>query len=181
MPAKNILITGRPGVGKTTLIFRLIKQINLPCVGFYTAEIRESGRRTGFEAIALHGPKLIMSHVDIKSPYRVSKYGVDVANFERFLKEIPFFDPKYAFIVIDEIGKMECFSPLFKKLILNLLDHDTPLIATIALRGDVFIESIKTRHDVRVYTVTYDNRDKLAMELYPVLKELAKGRNKEAN
>jgi len=181
MPAKNVLITGRPGVGKTTLIFRLIEQIKLPCVGFYTAEIRGNGRRTGFKAIALHGPKLIMSHVDIKSPYRVSKYGVDVANFERFLKEIPFFDPKYAFIVIDEIGKMECFSPLFKKLILKLLDHDTPLIATIALRGDAFIESIKTRHDVHVYTVTYDNRDKLAMELYPVLKELAKGRNKEAN
>ena len=172
MPAKNILITGHPGVGKTTLIFRLIEQINLPCVGFYTAEIRESGRRMGFEAIALHGPKLIMSHVDIKSPYRVSKYGVDVANFERFLKEIPFFDLKYAFIVIDDIGKMECFSPLFKKLILKLLDHDTPLIATIALRGDAFIESIKSKHGVRIYTVTADNRDKLFIDLLFVLEQI---------
>lgn len=39
---KNVLFTGLPGVGKTTLMKKLIEALNLfNPVGFYTEEIRE--------------------------------------------------------------------------------------------------------------------------------------------
>ena len=77
---KKFLIVGRPGAGKTTLI-KKVAQILQPFhpVGFYTEEIREQGERVGFELVSLDGQRRIMSHVDIPGPFRVGKYGVDVA------------------------------------------------------------------------------------------------------
>ena len=73
----NILITGLPGIGKTTLIKKLSEELrNFHPVGFYTAEIREEGIRNGFELISLDGRKGLLSHIDIKSPYRVGKYKI---------------------------------------------------------------------------------------------------------
>ena len=131
MIIKNILITGLPGVGKTTLIRRLAEEIkNFHPAGFYTAEIREGGIRKGFELISLDGKKGLLSHIDIKSPYRVSKYKVDIKGFGDFLNSIAFSCPATRLIIIDEIGKMECLSDKFRNLIkeiragLEKLDRD---------------------------------------------------------
>ena len=87
----NLLVTGLPGVGKTTLIKRISEELkHLHPIGFYTSEIREGGIRKGFELISLDGRKRLLSHVDIKSSHRVGKYKVDVTGFERFLNGIPF-------------------------------------------------------------------------------------------
>ena len=51
---KNLLITGLPGVGKTTLIKKVWEELrHLHPVGFYTAEIREEVLRKGFELVSL--------------------------------------------------------------------------------------------------------------------------------
>src|SRR3989304_157181 len=75
--AKNLLVTGRPGVGKTTLIERVVKTLNLPVGGFYTHEIREKGVRVGFLLRTWDGKSGILSHVELQSPFRVGKCCVD--------------------------------------------------------------------------------------------------------
>jgi nucleoside-triphosphatase len=52
---KRILLTGRPGCGKTTLINRIVSDLALPVGGFYTQEIREVGQRVRFKLITLDG------------------------------------------------------------------------------------------------------------------------------
>jgi nucleoside-triphosphatase len=85
---KNILVTGLPGVGKTTLVRRVGDQLkDLKCAGFYTAEIRKGGVRKGFELIDFAGRRRVLAHVRFKSPFRVGKYSVDVKHFEDFLDE----------------------------------------------------------------------------------------------
>jgi nucleoside-triphosphatase len=79
---KNILITGKPGCGKTSLIIEIIKELNLPAGGFYTQEIREKGVRKGFKIISLDGREGILARVNFKSPYKVSKYGVNIKDLE---------------------------------------------------------------------------------------------------
>jgi len=163
---KNILITGLPGVGKTTLIKRLSEELkDYHPVGFYTAEIREEGVRKGFELIGLDGRRGILSHTNIKSPYKVSKYGVDIESFEDFLDSILFLDSATGFIIIDEIGKMECFSDKFRRLLKEVLDSKKLFIATIALKGSGLIAEIKGRPDVKIFEITQGNRETLLPEI----------------
>jgi len=163
---KNLLITGLPGVGKTTLIKKLSEELRyLHPAGFYTAEIREEGLRKGFELVSLEGRRGVLSHIDIKSPYRVGRYKVDIKSFEDFLDGISFFDDSTGLVIIDEIGKMECLSDQFKKLIKELLDSAKWVIATIALKGSGLIGDIKKRHDVKLFEMTQSNRDSLFSEI----------------
>jgi len=163
---KNILITGLPGVGKTTLIKKLSKALkDFHPVGFYTEEIREGSKRKGFELISLEGKRGLLSHVDTQSPHRVGRYSVEVKGFEDFLEVIPFFNPSIHLIIIDEIGKMECFSEKFKKLLGKILDSEKSVIATITLMGSGLIAEIKGRKDVKIFEVTKKNRGIVLCEI----------------
>jgi nucleoside-triphosphatase len=165
-PRKNILITGNPGVGKTTLVKKILSQLeHLNASGFYTQEIREGGIRQGFELEDLSGQRSVLSHVRIKSPYRVGKYGVDVARFDEFLDATDFLDSHTELVVIDEIGKMECYSSKFVSLMRKILDSDTLVIATIAQKGGGFIAEIKERDDIQLYVLTKENRDRFASDI----------------
>ncbi len=167
---KNLLITGLPGIDKTTLIKKLSEELkHLHPAGFYTEEIREEGQRKGFELISLNGKRGLLSHKDIKSPYRVGPYKVDVESFENFLNSIPFFDPLNRLIIIDEIGKMECLSDPFKNLLKKIFNSGKLVIATIAMKGGGLIAEIKERQDIKLFEMTKHNRDSL---LSKVLKEM---------
>ena len=163
---KNLLITGLPGVGKTTLVKKLSEALkSFYPVGFYTAEIREKGERKGFELISLEGKKALLSHKDIRSPYQVGQYKVDIKGFEEFLDSISFFNPFTSLIIIDEIGKMECLSDQFKKLLKEILDSGKWVFATIALKGSGLIAEVKERKDVQLFEVTRSNRDIIFWEI----------------
>jgi nucleoside-triphosphatase len=163
---KNILLTGLPGTGKTTLIQKLSERLsNLHPVGFYTEEIREGGVRKGFDLTSLDGKRGLLSHRETNSPYRVGKYGVDIKGFENFLESIAFLAPSTGLIIVDEIGKMECLSPIFRRIIKEILSSEKMLIATVALKGGGLIEEIKRKDDVKLFEITQKNRDSLLSEI----------------
>lgn len=166
-----MLITGPPGIGKTTLVRNLIELLHAyRPAGFYTREIREEGIRKGFELVGLHGKRATLAHVTIQSPYRVGKYGVDVPGFERFLDGVPFFAPGYDLIVLDEIGKMECASRVFIGILETLLDGPRPVLSTVALKGKGTIAAVKQRSDVILLPMNRRNRGRM---LNDVLKRLS--------
>jgi len=163
---KNLLIKGLPGVGKTTLIKKISEELKyLHPVGFYTEEIRDEGERKGFELVSLNGKRGLLSHKDIKSPYRVGQYKVDIEAFENLLDEIPFFSPSTHLIVIDEIGKMECLSDRFRNLLKKIFNSEKLVIATIALKGSGLIAEIKERKDIKLFEMTKHNKDSLLLEI----------------
>jgi nucleoside-triphosphatase len=167
---QNILITGYPGVGKTTLIIKLAESLRASSpVGFYTEEIRERGIRKGFSLADFTGRRMVLSHVDIKSRDRVSKYGVDIPGFESFLDQLNLVDSSTPLIIIDEIGKMECLSQKFRGLIVDLLESPKRLLATIAMKGTPFIEEIKRRPDVDILEITTHNRGRLLDDIIEIL------------
>ncbi len=163
---KNLLITGRPGVGKTTLLMKVIEATGLSPNGFYTEEIRVGRDRKGFRVKTFSGKEGILAHVEYKRKPSVGKYGVDVEHFETIaIPEVEIALGGSQIIVIDEIGKMELFSQKFKDLVQKVLDSQYLLLAVISEFGDGFLQEVKIRPDVRLFTLTVQNRDFLIGEI----------------
>ena len=81
--SEKVLLTGRPGCGKTTLLKRVVNNLRRRAGGFCTEEIRDGGMRTGFKIVTLDGVEAVFAHVDFKTPDRVGKYGLDLSALER--------------------------------------------------------------------------------------------------
>ncbi len=160
------LLTGGPGVGKTTLIKQAIDQARVHAGGFFTEEIRTGGVRQGFRIVTLDGHSAILSHVDIKSHYRVSKYGVDVESLDTVgVAAIRDALRECDVVVIDEIGKMELFSPSFKDAVLEALNSKKRVLGTIMLTSHPWANGIKRHADVALITVTRANREQVLKQV----------------
>jgi nucleoside-triphosphatase len=172
----KILLTGLPRCGKTTAVMKIIAQLNMDIIaGFYTQEIRQAGVRKGFSWRRLNGSTGTLAHVDIKGPFRVGKYGVDVASFEKSV--VPILDIEKTdtqLFVIDEIGKMECFSKDFVDAIRRLFKSDKSVLATVALKGSGLISEVKDYPDTKLFNLTRHNSQKTIDEILQSLRFLKK-------
>lgn len=154
----NLLVTGRPGCGKTTLIERLAATLGERAGGFLTREIRERGRREGFEIVTLDGRRGILAHADVASDVRVGRYGVDVGALDRLgVAAVREALDSGRIVVIDEIGKMELASAAFRDIVIEALDSPLPVLATIHAHPNPFTDAIKRRRDVRLFELTRAN------------------------
>ena len=129
--------------------------------GFYTEEIRDSGQRQGFSVVAFGGTKDVFAHVDFPKQHQVAKYGVDIDRLEAIAIPALALEASRTIYLVDEIGKMECFSERFITAMQRLLESDRIVVATIALRGGGFIAEVKRRADAVLREVTRENRNEL--------------------
>ena len=106
-----------------------------------------------------------MAHIDIRSRYRVGKYGVNLKNVDTIAVPSMVAENDNVIVVVDEIGKMECFSAMFRQTLVTVLDSPNTVVGSIALKGDAFINAIKKRPDSRLIPVSEKNRDVLAEEV----------------
>lgn len=152
------LLTGQPGTGKTSIIKQAIAVMKGRAGGFYTEEIRSQGVRQGFRLATLEGEEAILAHIDIKSPYLVSKYGVDIENFDRIgVAALRKAAQECELVVIDEIGKMELFSDNFCKTVLEIIDSGKKVLGTIMLSSNPWADAIKRHPEVNLIMVTRNN------------------------
>jgi len=169
---KNIFLCGKPGCGKTTLIIEIIKELNLNAGGFYTSEIREKGIRKGFRITTLDGKEGILAHLNVKSPYRLGKYKVNIKDLEEIgVASILEAMKENKVIITNEIGKMEMMSEKFKKAVLAALDSKNKVSGTIMLKPNPFCDKIKKRADIKIFYLTSENREKIKKEIMDLLQK----------
>ncbi len=156
------LLTGAPGSGKTSILKEVLAQVEKSAGGFYTEEIRASGTRQGFDIVTLDGQRATLAHISIQSPYRVSKYGVDLAALEKVaVPAIKKAVQECDIVVIDEIGKMELFSPSFRESISEAIDSGKKVLGTIMLKPHPWADKIKQQATVKVVPVTKTNQSQV--------------------
>ncbi|MCL0082149.1 NTPase [Dehalococcoidia bacterium] len=160
------LLTGMPGTGKTTIIREALSRSERSAGGFYTEEIRVKGARQGFQIVTLDGETAILAHIEIHSPYRVSKYGVDLSNLERVA--VPAIEravKHHDIVVIDEIGKMELFSSAFREAVMETMESGKLVLGTIMLKSDPWADKIKRHPAVELILVDRTNRQQVLRRL----------------
>ncbi|MEI8143435.1 MAG: nucleoside-triphosphatase [Candidatus Berkelbacteria bacterium] len=154
---KNILITGMPRSGKSTLLNEIIQKYDRK-VGFVTNEIRENNERIGFEIITNEGRQAVLSSTTNVTEHKVSRYYVDISALDEIIPSVLSFNSD-DLLYIDEIGQMELFSEKFKSLVLKYLDSPNTNVATISkIFSDDFIEMIKNRGDVVLVEIEESTR-----------------------
>ena len=159
---RNLLLTGPPGVGKTTVLAAVARQLGgRKLGGFLTEEIRPGRQRLGFDLVPFRGERRTMAHCDLSSPHRVGRYGVNVGTIDDIAEAAlgPCSDAEL--FLVDEIGKMECFSRAFVEAIARLLGDPRPLVASVARQGPGLISEVKRRGDVELWQVTTKNRQRM--------------------
>ena len=176
-PCRNavLLLTGKPGAGKTTAIRKLAALLPGRALGgFFTGEVRRDGVRQGFRVEAFGGRAGRLAEAGLRSPHRVGRYGVDLEDFEAVALPALELEPSgrgFDLFLVDEIGKMECFSPRFVAATRALLDSGRPVVATVALRGEGFIAEVKRRPGAELWELTPGNRDAMPERLWTWLQE----------
>jgi nucleoside-triphosphatase len=160
----NILLTGEPHAGKSTLLDRLVDDIN-DKLGFVTTEVSENGTRSGFELVSALGGRALLASIDSPSKIRVSKYGVNLDTLNLFIEELPPIKGGQL-LYIDEIGQMELYSEQFRKLVQEYLDSSNPFVGTLSsVYHDAFTDSLRQRGDVDIVEITPENRDDARIKL----------------
>jgi len=162
---KALLLTGRPGIGKTTVIRRVAEALKGERIsGFYTEEVRSQDERTGFRIVTLDGSSRLMASTDIHSPHRVGKYGVDVAAIDA-VAGLTLAPNSAQVYLVDEIGKMECASKTFVNAVRRLFAADRVVVAAVARKGEGLIAEVKRLPGIELWEVTAENRDRLSKEV----------------
>ncbi|EFJ49472.1 hypothetical protein VOLCADRAFT_80686 [Volvox carteri f. nagariensis] len=176
---RHVFLTGDPGVGKSTLCQRVIRQTSeMVWAGFYTAELRnEQGERLGFDVVTLDGSRGPLARVGKGRGPSVGKYTVELSSFERLaLPALNVSTRRPTLLLVDEIGKMELFSRAFFPAVRAALDSTfLVVLGTIPSQKGARtlreVEEVSAREDVEVLTVTRFNRDALVQEVIVRLQE----------
>jgi nucleoside-triphosphatase len=169
--ANVYLLAGSPGTGKTTVIRQAIARSKVKAGGFYTEEVRGGSTRLGFSIVTLDGQNGILAHISSHSQYRVSKYGVDVQNLDNIgVTAINRAIDESDLIVIDEIGKMELFSPRFREAVLKAIGSGKKVLGTIMLSPHIFADDIKRHPGVKVTQLTRADHEQVLTEILDWLK-----------
>lgn len=167
MNKRLLLITGRPGSGKTTVLLKVVKTLKAEghsLGGMVSREVRTCGNRVGFEILDLSDNKKgWLAHINQKHGPKVGRYRVNLEDLNNIgvnaiINAIENFD----IIAIDEIGPMELHLERFKEAVWKAAESGKLVVSTIHWKArDRLIEELKTREDAEIYEVTYKNRENL--------------------
>lgn len=167
---KHILICGDVGVGKSTLVNRLLAQNTRPLYGFITK--KETPDENGFHPIYIHPAGAAKRHHESENLIGTCDRRIHNINPDGFnLLGVDYLRATQdGIIVMDELGFMESQAEAFTRAVFAALDGKIPVIAAVKARYDVpFLNEVRAHSKSQLYMISLENRDALLEELLPVI------------
>ncbi|WP_053071936.1 nucleoside-triphosphatase [Rossellomorea marisflavi] len=104
-----------------------------------------------------------MANVESPSATRVGRYGVNVEEFDLFVRDVLQDALRTKnIIVIDEIGYMQMFSHSFKKIVQEIFSGNKIVLGTIPLNSPPEIMNIHNLKQANILTINEINRDMMS-------------------
>jgi nucleoside-triphosphatase len=162
----RIAITGRPGVGKTTLIRQVLARTPLSFGGMITQEVRKCSGRVGFSVVDLAtGEEGVLAHLHGGGGPLVGRYRVRLDDLERVgVAAIRRAVAEKELVVIDEVAPMELLSPAFVPAVEEALASGKALLISTHANADHPIAH-RVRQELTLFRVRLSNRDLLVQEI----------------
>ncbi len=158
----KIAVTGRPGIGKTTLCLKVYEKLKdkFGISGFITLEVREGGRRVGFKILDLKTLRYVWLAKIGEGKVKVGKYSVFVENLESVIENI---DKNADLIIVDEVGPMELKSRKFVEFMSGILKRGNLLVTVHYKSRHWLVEKIKS--EFKIYVLNEENRNSIVDEI----------------
>jgi nucleoside-triphosphatase len=173
---RHILIVGQRGVGKSTLIEKLLSASSRPRYGFIT-KMRSAGE-DGFRPVYIHpagqpAAERVYAEENCVGvcDSRTHRPHPDVFNTlgVRYIQEAR----PNGILVMDELGFFEARADAFTAAVLEALSGDVPVLAAVKDRSDVpFLNAVRSAPKAEVFCITPENRDELYETLLPRVQTL---------
>ena len=169
---QHIMIVGRNGVGKSTLIRALLDAIPLPVSGVITK--KEAAAPNGLCPVYIHLYGEDRQYTVENRIGECSECG-SIAYpeaFDRFVSRMQFGND--GVIVFDELGFMESGAPRFTEAVLHTLDTAPLCICAVRDKQTAFLNAVRSHPRASVFTITEESRDALREQLLMMLPTLMK-------
>ena len=163
---RHILICGDVGVGKSTLIQKLLRESTRPLCGFVTKRI--PGSLSGTHEVYIHPAAGERHCTDDNCVGLIDGAGAHPypQGFDGYGASLLDVQPG-ALVLMDELGFLESGAAAFCGKVLAALAGSVPVLAAVKSKETPFLQSVKQHPNVRVYIITEENRDALFAELLP--------------
>lgn len=160
-------IVSAPGVGKSTLIQRVLKELHRPVYGFLTRKEKDIWDPVLGNPIYIYpaeGP-FIRTVENLVGHCKDLRPVVYQEAFDRFAPRLWEPVPHGAVILMDEIGFMEASSEAFCNGIFRLLDGDIPVLAAVKDKDTPFLQTVRNHPKAICYHLTENNREALFQQI----------------
>ena len=169
----HALIVGDRGVGKSTLIRRVLKELNCPVFGFETKkEIQPEDPVRGCPVYIYDAGKPHVRTPDNLIGYHKEQNAAEMtAAFDRYAPKLMAPVPGNTVVELDEVGFLEAKSEAFCQAVLHLLEGSRPVIAAVKNKEIPFLKAIREHPNTHCFYITAENRDTLYEEVLEFMKQ----------
>ena len=176
MTAMHSLIVGSPGVGKSTLIRRILAELNRPVFGFVTRKEKDEWDPDLGNPIYIYPAEEtpVRTEENLVGHCKDRRPVVYKEAFDRFAPRLQEPVPRGAVILMDEIGFMEASSEAFCAAIMKLLEGDIPILAAVKDKDTPFLRAVRSHPKARLFHISPENRDSLLSSILVHMEEAAR-------
>ena len=163
----HTLLVGAPGVGKSTLIRRVLAELDRPVFGFETK--KETAGEGGGGLVYLYpaGGERRRTGENLAGRCGSRRGSVQVFPevFDRFAPRLRGPVPAGHVVLMDELGFMEAGSEAFCDAVFALLDGEAPVLAAVKDRAVPFLDRVRAHPKCRSFFLTPENRERMFVEV----------------